>query len=276
MPPSAPARNASPPVGSDAAVAFEQVGVNVGGLRILENVSARLPRGGCSAVVGPNGAGKTTLLLALLGHLPYTGRIHIGETAEGRAPRIGYVPQRLPLDPGLPVTVEEFLALGRQRRPLWLGLVPRLRDPARQALAEVGGAALAQRRLGTLSGGEIQRVLLALALLQDPELLLLDEPAAGVDVRGGQLFCELLERLRTARRFTQVMVSHDLATVTHHATHVVLLNRSVVAEGAPRAVLTPAHLAAVFGLHMGLVDARALPAGQASCTCVRCEEVGRA
>ena len=250
-----------------AAIAFEGVGVTLEGVSILDDVSASVPRGGSSAVVGPNGAGKTTLLLALLGSVPYRGRIRVETAGDGRAPRLGYVPQRLQFDRGLPMTVLDFLAMGIQRRPLWLGIGARQRENARGFLASVRAESLERRPMGALSGGELQRVLLALALQQEPDLLVLDEPSAGVDVQGGLVFCELLERLRKERGFTQLMVSHDLATVTHHATHVILINRTFVAEGPPREVLTAENLSAVFGLHMGLADARSMPNGQTACTC---------
>jgi len=258
----------------NSAVVFENVSVRLDGVPILEGVTASVPRGGCTAVVGPNGAGKTTLLLALLRQTPFDGDIRIGATGTGGAPRIGYVPQRLQFDRGLPMTVRDFMVMGLQRQPLWLGTRRKPRERARELLTAVRSEALEGRLLGVLSGGELQRVLLALALAQDPNLLVLDEPASGVDVQGGQLFCELLERLRRERGFTQLMVSHDLATVTHHATHVILLNRRVIAEGPPREVLTPEHLAAVFGMHMGLADARALPEGKSACTCAKSGEDG--
>ncbi len=252
-----------------SSIAFENVSVRIGGVSILDGVEASVPRGSWTAVVGPNGAGKTTLLLALLGQVPYEGGIRLQERDGGGAPRIGYVPQRMQFDRGLPLTVRDFLAMGQQRRPLWLGVRRSLRGPLRDLLASVKAEALEDRLLGVLSGGEMQRVLLALALQQEPDVLVLDEPAAGVDVQGGFLFCELLDRLRRERGFTTLMVSHDLATVTHHATHVILLNRRVVAEGAPQAVLTPENLSGVFGLHMGLADARAMPGGRTACTCAR-------
>jgi zinc transport system ATP-binding protein len=236
------------------------VSVAIEGVPILQSVAANVPRGGCSAVVGPNGAGKTTLLLALLGQVAYGGEISI--TAP--PPRLGYVPQRLPFDRGAPITVMDFMVMGIQRRPLWLGTSRALRRDALDLLAAVHADTLATRRLGALSGGELQRVLLAAALQHQPDLLILDEPAAGIDVRGEHLLCELLERLRRERGFTQLMVSHDLATVNHHATHVILLNREVIAEGPPREVFTPHHLTAAFGLHMGL--AVGLP-GAAPATC---------
>ena len=248
-----------------AAVVFEDVTVALGGNIILENVSAHVPPGSCTAVVGPNGAGKTTMLLALLGRLPYQGRIRVSCGSEGKRPRIGYVPQRLQFDRGLPVTVLEFMVMCWQRIPLWFGARKRHLDYARQLLASVKAAQLERRKLGALSGGELQRVLLALALGRDPDLLVLDEPAAGVDFQVEHVFCELLEELRREKGFTQLMVSHDLATVTHHATHVICLNRKVAAEGSPQTVLTHETLTAIYGPHMGLVDSRALLGERSVC-----------
>ena len=108
----------------------------------------------------------------------------------------------------------------------------------------------------------MQRVLLALALQQDPELLVLDEPSAGVDVKGEKVFCELLEELSSKWGFTQLIVSHDLATVTHHATHVICLNRKVLAEGPPDQVLTTEILKSLFGIHMGVVDSSIFSSGK--------------
>ena len=240
---------------AENAVLFEDVCVSRGGLRILEGVTAVVPSGGCTVIVGPNGAGKTTLLLALIGATPHTGRIFMRHR-DGRPLRLGYVPQRLTPDRGMPLTVTEFLVMGRQKRPLWLGLRRDLKEQALQRLASVRAEHLAERRVGELSGGELQRILLALALQQQPDLLVLDEPSAGVDVQGEHLFCELLEELRLTRGFTQLMVSHDLGMVVHHATHVICLNRRVVAEGAPCDVLNSETLTALFGLHMGLLDSQ--------------------
>jgi zinc transport system ATP-binding protein len=256
---------------SDAAVRFDRVTVTLGGVHILDEVSATVPRGGCTAVVGPNGAGKTTLLMALLGRVPYRGRIRLEGTRGTAAPRIGYVPQRLAFDRGMPLTVSEFLAMGRQRTPLWAGIRRASRQRAAELLEAVDSGHLAGRALGALSGGELQRVLLALALQQDPDLLVLDEPVAGVDFQGEHMVCELLERLRRARGFTQLMVSHDLATVAAHATHVICLNRFVAAEGPPREALTSANLAAIFGPHRGLTEAGTVSAepGAGASSCCR-------
>lgn len=230
-------------------IEFKEVTVIRSGVTILENVTASVPRGSSTAIVGPNGAGKTTLLMTLLKQIPYQGEIEIKHGA--KLPRIGYVPQRLTFDRGIPLTVLEFMVMGIQRLPLWLGIRKSNRTAAMALLASVRSEKLSERRLGALSGGELQRVLLALAMQQEPELLVLDEPAAGVDLHGEHLFCELLEKLRNEQQFTQLMVSHDLGTVSHHASHVICLNREVAAEGSPQEVLTPETLSKVFGVHMG-------------------------
>lgn len=251
----------------EAVLNINNVSVNLGNINILENVTAEIQEGGSTAIVGPNGAGKTTLLLAILGHIPFKGSIKF---RSGKTPRIGYVPQKLTFDRGLPLTVLEFMAMGIQRLPLWLGIKSSNKDKGYSLLESVGAESLASRRLGALSGGEIQRVLLALAIQQDPEMLVLDEPAAGVDLRGGAVFCELLEELRLSRGFSQLMVSHDLGVVTHHATHVICLNRKVIAQGPPKEVLTSDNLTAMFGMHMGLVDSKAMPEGHATCSADCC------
>lgn len=254
----------------DTAVRFDAVTVERAGISILDRVSATVPKGSCTAIIGPNGAGKTTLLLALLGEIRYKGRIHKGNN--GIPPRIGYVPQRLTFDRGMPLTVSEFLAMGFQKKPLWFGIAKGLHERSRRALELVKAGYLADRKIGALSGGELQRVLLALALRQEPELLVLDEPSAGVDFRGELIFCELLDSLRHSQGFTQLMVSHDLATVTHHATHVICLNRKVAAEGPPRQTLTSDNLTAIFGMHMGLVNSRSMPDNRAVCSAPCCQE----
>ncbi len=228
--------------------------VTLNGVAILRDVSARVPENSCTMVVGPNGAGKTTLLQALLGETAYEGRIEIGTRGDGRPLRLGYVPQRLAFDRGMPLTVAELLAAPAQRRPLWLGVGRAMRDRAGGALETVGAAGLLDRPVGALSGGELQRVLVALALLNEPDLLVLDEPTAGMDVLGQQMFCELLEDLRSRHGFTQLMVSHDIATVSYHATHVICLNGQVIAEGPPQQVLTRENLLQVFGVHLGLAN----------------------
>jgi zinc transport system ATP-binding protein len=243
-------------MGSDPAIRFSHLTVRRARTTMLEGVNAVVPRGGSAAVVGPNGAGKTTLLLALLNQIDYQGRITLAKRADGHPLRVGYVPQRLPLDRGMPITVRDFMLMNQTRWPLWCGMRRAPLHRARALLAAVHAETLERRPLGDLSGGELQRVMLAHALQQEPDLLILDEPAAGIDAHGEIILCELLERLRAKNGFTQLMVSHDLATISHHATHVILLNRSVIAQGPPETVFTAPHLAATFGLHMGVLTGK--------------------
>ena len=254
---------------SAPSLCFDRVSLSRGGNRILDNVCATAPGGGSTVLVGPNGAGKTTLLLCLIGQLAYEGTICVSGGV--RKPRTAYVPQTLSMDRSLPLRVAEFLALGRQRRPLWLGLRPSARSEARRLLRMVRAEHLEQSRMGDLSGGELRRVLLAAALAREPDLLVLDEPAAGVDVRGERLFWELLDEARREQGFTQIMVSHNLPLVAHYATHVVCLNKTVCAMGAPRATLTSSTLMDLFGVPIHLYADQCDPQDPG---CPQCGAVG--
>ena len=249
------------------AIRIRDLGVRIGSVTILENVSATVPRGVCTAIVGPNGAGKTTLTRTILGELRHTGRIEFGlrpGTFSETPPRFGYVPQKLNFDRDMPLTVLEYLASSLVRRPVFLGISCKFRETAAAYLGEVECGKLIDRPLGALSGGELQRVLLAQALMQNPEILILDEPAAGIDFKGEQLLCELLEKFRRRQGFTQLMVSHDLSMVAAHAAHVICINRTVFAAGEPDRVLTPEVLHETFGLHVGKVE---MPAHGEVCSC---------
>ncbi|MCC6464861.1 MAG: metal ABC transporter ATP-binding protein [Planctomycetes bacterium] len=226
---------------TDALLELEQVTVRAGGRALVEDVSFRLERAQLAALIGPNGAGKTTVLRAILGAVPYAGRI----TLRGRA---GYVPQRLDYDRALPLTVLEFLGLSLQRRPLMFGLSRQTRRRALELLELVGAAGLARNSLGRLSGGELQRVLLASALQDKPELLLLDEPAAGVDLEGEATFHELIQA-QVRRGATVLLVSHDLSVVSEITDHVICLNRRVICQGDAHDLLTAENIAHVFGGH---------------------------
>jgi zinc transport system ATP-binding protein len=258
-----------------ATVSFEDVTVERGGVPIVTSVSATVPPGRFTAIIGANGAGKTTLLLALLGKIDHGGAVRVVTPFPDRPPRIGYVPQRFEFDRGMPLTVIEVLLMGRQRRPLFFGRDKRFGSEVAEILDAVGAAHLADRQLGALSVGEQQRVLLALSLQRGPDLLLLDEPAAGVDYRGEQLLCGLLDTLRERLGFTQVMVSHDLGIVTAHADHVICLNRRLIGEGPPDEILTPDVLEATFGVHRGMPHLEGLPKGTRLDADTRCKECTR-
>ena len=197
--------------------------------RALEGVDLDVFAGEIHGLAGPNGAGKTTLLRCLLGMLPFTGTIRL---ALSPGEPIGYVPQSLDLDPALPVSVSDFLALALSRAPVFGRRPQALRSRIASALAETGTEALAPRRLPELSGGELRRVLLAQALVPPPKLLVLDEPASHVDEDGTRLIEALLARL--ARQGAAVLlVEHDPSLLARLCARVTVLNRRVVSSGDP-------------------------------------------
>jgi zinc transport system ATP-binding protein len=201
---------------------------------LLERVTTRVARGRLHVIVGPNGGGKSTLLRAILGQAAFDGRIVLNWQRGGR---IGYVPQTFPVDPTLPVTVADFLALTRQRRPVCLGISGTTRTHIAGLLDRVGLAGLEKRPLAVLSGGELRRVLLAHALDPEPELLILDEPAGGLDEAASRGLERALTSMKGSTPATVVMVSHDLAQVRRLADRVTVLNRRVLAEGSADEVL---------------------------------------
>jgi zinc transport system ATP-binding protein len=210
------------------------LGVAAGGRQILEHVDVAIGAGEVVSVIGPNGAGKTTLVRALLGLIAPTS----GTVTRRAGLRVGYVPQRLQIDRAMPLSVRGFLALANRAAS---------NGAAEQVLAEVGVPDLMNRPLYETSAGELRRVLLARALLRQPELLVLDEPAQGVDLRGqGEIFA-LIDRVRRARRAAVLLVSHDLNMVMAATDRVICLNRHVCCAGRPDAVSRHPEYAALFG-----------------------------
>jgi zinc transport system ATP-binding protein len=232
----------------ETGIDIRNLGVVLRKVEILKEVTCSIPAGRTTAIIGPNGAGKTTLLLALLGLIPYTGTIQF-HLSPRRRPAIGYVPQRLGFDRGLPCTVEDLMTISMSRRALWLGKGRKVKDQVRKALSRVGASGLEDRFIGKLSGGEMQRVLLAMALEGNPRVLLLDEPTAGVDAPGEQLFCDLLSDIQTQADLTVILISHDLSVVSNHAQHVICLNKTVRCCGG-LSTLTEENLLKTFGLHI--------------------------
>ncbi len=228
-------------------LSLEDVSVDAGGRKLVENVSFKLNAGELVALIGPNGAGKTTLLRAILGEIRYHGQIYVHG-------KIGYVPQRLSFDRSIPMTVLEFLALSVQRRPLALGVAARVKQSVGAMLERVGGASLVSKPLGGLSGGELQRVLLAAALSNEPSLLLLDEPAAGVDIEGEAAFIDLIQREVRGRNCAAILVSHDLSVVADITDRVLCINRVLMCEGKADDLLTAETIARVFGGHKAVYD----------------------
>jgi zinc transport system ATP-binding protein len=230
------------------------VRVSFDGQPVLRGVTFSVPHGQLVALIGPNGSGKTTLLRCLLGLQRITsGEIRLfGQADVSKAlPRIGYVPQRLALDRSFILSVREFLALRLRQTRKWFWQSHRRTDELIcAALADIGVEALLDRPLAHLSGGQLQRVLIAFSLLSKPELLLLDEPTAGVDAPGEEAFYEIIANIQRRRHLTVVLVSHDLSMVYRQAARVYALNGVICCEGTPEEVLNAESLKQAYGIHV--------------------------
>jgi len=240
-------------------IALDKVNVVRGGQTLLQDVSMHIHCGQLTVLIGQNGAGKTTLIRALLGELPHGGAIRHVDDHGRNIPRLrtGYVPQHLDFDKEMPVTVEDFMAAAFTKRPVWTGVSRRTREKVRAALRDVNGEDLLKRPLGRCSGGELQRVLLALAISPAPDLLVLDEPVSGVDQNGLKMFLDTVQRLKEQHHMAILLVSHDLNLVRQYADHVVLLDKTVQVQGPPDFVYASPEFQKAFA-----VGARNLPSAR--------------
>ena len=228
---------------------LDRISVRRGGQVLLQDVSMHIHCGQLTVLIGQNGAGKTTLIRALLGQIPHTGVIrHVdGRGLDIPHLRTGYVPQHLQFDREMPLTVRDYMAASMTKRPVWTGVGKKTRAAVDAALEAVEAGDIADRPLGRCSGGELQRVLLALALNPAPDLLVLDEPVSGIDRNGLKLFLETLLDLRRTHHMAILLVSHDLRFVREYADHVILLEKSVLAQGHPEEVFASEEFRTVFG-----------------------------
>ena len=241
---------------SQPLVSIRGLTVTLGGTPILSGVNTDIERGKVTALLGLNGAGKTTLLRALIREVPYEGsvRFHCGHDHSKPTPEhIGYVPQRLRIDGSVSLTVLDLFGLCLRRRPLFFGLGKRFRTRVVELLKQVGVERMVDRAVDKLSGGELQRVLLSLALEPQPELLLLDEPAAGVDFQMQQGFYDLIAQLNQQTGVTVLLVSHDVTLMPRVAHQVSCMKDGRIdCSGAPQVILTTETLARIFGPGTGV------------------------
>ena len=242
---------------------LEDVSVRLDGDDILKQVSFHLHCGEITALIGPNGAGKSTLFKSILGQMPHGGmitfspaggpaiRLSDGAVVGGQRPLVGYVPQSPVFDRGDPVSVLDFFTAATSKWPVCLPVPKRYRDKAAACLARVHGEELLDRPMGALSGGQLQRVLLALALEPVPHILILDEPLSGVDIEGEHQLLEMLDELRTQYDLSIFLSTHDFATLEQYADKVILLKKQVLKAGTPEEVLTSPEFYETFHLKMG-------------------------
>ena len=215
---------------------------------ILDNVNLHIHCGEITSIIGPNGAGKSTLLKSILGEIKHEGTLEFVDEKDKkqRKPRIGYVPQYLEFDRTTPLSVRDLFAVTYSNLPVWLKRSKKTDKIAKEALQKVDAEELIDKQLGKLSGGELQRVLLSLALTPMPDILLLDEPVSGVDKKGMNIFYKTVSMLREKYDLTIILISHDFEAVKEYSNRVVLLNKTVKLQGKPKDVFSNKEFEAMF------------------------------
>lgn len=220
----------------------ENLSVAFGEQKVLENINFVVNKGDVMAVVGPNGSGKSVMFRALLGLVPHSGKIEWQKNI-----KIGYAPQKLAIDRGLPLTVKEFLDLKARSKADILTALEWVGINTGQEQEHHLEHHILNRRIGFLSGGEFQRILIAWALIGQPDVLLFDEPTAGIDIGGEETIYNLLRELQEKRNLTIILISHDLNIVYKYANNVLCLNKQQLCFGQPHQVLNPEELASLYG-----------------------------
>ena len=225
--------------GDACCLRIQDLGVKVGGTTILQNINLHVHCGEIVSLIGPNGAGKSTLLKAILGQQEHEGFITFSSPGirHSRKLTIGYVPQSPNFDPAESMSVADLFVCCKSRRPAFWGVSKNMKETISQSLKRVNGEDLFHKRVGTLSGGELQRVLLALALDPLPNMLILDEPLSGVDIEGMESLMAMLDQIRKTYDLSILMTTHDFSSVMRYSDQAVLIDKTVLAQGNPATVL---------------------------------------
>lgn len=229
-------------------VKVKKLGVSFGSQVVLKDVNLHVHCGSILAVIGQNGAGKSTLIRAMLDEVPHTGSIEFKNVEDGAMQkiRVGYVPQHLNIDKSTPMDVYDLMASFRSRFPVFIKS-GKLHAEIIEALKVFQAEDLIDQPVGSLSGGQLQRVLLSLSVMDDPDLLLLDEPVSGVDQNGLDLFYQNMVYIRDHFDVAIIIISHDLQYVRKYADEVILLDQTVLAEGSPEDVYASEAFRKTFG-----------------------------
>lgn len=238
---------------TNTALKVTNLTVELDGHTILEDISFTTETGSVTAVIGPNGAGKSVLIKCILKLLPKkSGEIEImginHDNYHRIAPLISYIPQNIHVDRLFPLTVNGLFSL-KSPRPIGMNNVEKQR--MYDLLDKTNTAHLINNRLSVLSGGQLQRIILAYSLMDTPKILLLDEPAAGIDVEGQDTIYSLLSRIQKEEKLTMILVSHELQIVMNYATQVLCLNKKLMCAGTPHKVLTNETLQNMYGTNVG-------------------------
>lgn len=227
---------------------IKNLSITLDGESILQGINMHFHCGDITAVIGPNGGGKSTLLKAIVGAYHYEGQLLFeDERQQHIAPKIGYVPQKISVDADSPLTVIDFFLAATTRRPICFVRNKKAMAMSKGMMTLLDCEHLANRKVAELSGGELQRITLALALMPMPNLLLLDEPISGVDQKGIEQFWDMISKLREEHDLAIIIVSHDFAQVAQYANKVFLIDQKVVASGTPLQVFEHKGFQEIFG-----------------------------
>lgn len=246
-------------------IKINNLSVTLDSQNILCDVNLHIHCGTLAAIIGRNGSGKSTLLRAILGEIPHSGSIEFTNTDNGRISKlnIGYVPQSININRSTPMDVYDLIASFRFRTPLFIRS-KKIREQILASLDEFDATELIDKEIGTLSGGQLQRVLLSMAVMDQPNLLLLDEPVSGIDKNGMDLFYKKMKDLVRHHDMAAIIISHDLDYVARYADRVLLLDQTVLADGTPRTVYESSAFRQMFGgsYDYGSLASRPIPIGK--------------
>ena len=239
--------------GDSCCLRVQNLSVKIGTNQILENINLHIHCGQLVALIGPNGAGKSTFIKAILGQQEHDGNIIFSAPGQrGKKAKIGYVPQSPSFDPGDPVSVSDLFVCCLSKRPAFLGTTRAMRERILDCLDRVHGTELIDKRIGSLSGGELQRVLLALALEPLPNILILDEPLSGVDIEGIETLTDMLDEIRKTYDLSILMTTHDFSSLSRYADKVALIDHRLLMFATPQEVLNAPEFRQAFHLKGGL------------------------
>ncbi len=226
---------------------ISNISVKRGSKQILKNVNIHIHCGKLTVIIGKNGAGKSTLLKAILGEIPHEGSITFkNKNNEEKKIKIGYVPQKLDLE-NSPITVYDMVASFSSNKPTFLLKIKKLYEKIKEHLKDFGADNLIDRKVNRLSGGELQRVMLGMAMMSKPDLLILDEPISGIDKNGKEQFYKKIYDLKKSNDMAIILVSHDFEYVKKYADDVILLNQVIEKEGTPDEVFKSKIFIDTFG-----------------------------
>lgn len=229
-------------------IKINNLGVSFGEHVVLKDVNLHIHCGSLNAIVGKNGAGKSTLVRAILRDVPSEGTIEYRDTKNGKMKelKIGYVPQSINIEKNSPLSVYDLIASYEYHYPVFLPKNKKIYEKIRKNLEVFEAAELIDKQVCNLSGGQLQRVLLSMAIMDKPKLLLLDEPVSGIDKNGMELFYKTMDYLKSHYDLAIILISHDLEYVQKYADHVVLLDQTVLKQGTVKEVFESPEFASVF------------------------------